>query len=425
MTLIFEDLRRNGGVIVINTVKDLLDSLKEKGLNEIEEFVCIKHGPTIGAMYEGLTKELMNKAIFEDFDLKVCSGFISNSNELMSKQIDCMIVRGLGRKIPYTGNYIYDIDQVVAVIEVKKNLFAKEVHLAYENLFSIKNIVQPNKDMPIDRLEQSYENVTGRKLPSDDEVKKLPEYEQNLYHALVVESYLPVRIVMGYSGFSTEKAFREGFVNYIFSHQNMKGYGITSMPSLMVAGSNSIIKTNGLPFGISDRNRKCGEWIAMGTSNESPLFFVLYLIWTRLYYLFPDLTEDIFDNTEIEMNPLLKCRCSSKGWEYTVIDAELQDTTERGWEPVEISLMSNALLKMIERGRTIKIDDVDVIDVCSENGECLEDIIEDLKFKRVIWVRDNVIEVLPEQWLTVMYNGKFYFGDNFNNRMIEWYQNLL
>ena len=137
------------------------------------------------------------------------------------------------------------------------------------------------------------------------------------------------------------------------------------------------------------------------------------------------LEENIFDNTEKKMNPLLKCRCSSKGWEYTVIDVELQDTTEKDWAPIEISLMSNVLLKMIEGGKEIRIDDMDVIEVCNENGECLEDIIEDLKYKRIIYVRDNVIKVLPETWMTVVFKGKYYFGDNFNNRMCEWYQKML
>ena len=48
---------------MINTVKDLLDSLRIKGVNEISGFLDIKHGPTIGAMYEGLTKELQLKCI--------------------------------------------------------------------------------------------------------------------------------------------------------------------------------------------------------------------------------------------------------------------------------------------------------------------------------------------------------------------------
>lgn len=410
---------------MINTVKELLDSLKEKGISEIEDFLYIKHGPTIGAMYEGLTKQLIDKAVFQGLDLKVCSGFIENSNGDLSRQIDCMIVVGSGKQIPYTEEYIYDTSQVIAVIEVKKDLFSKEVDLAYKNLLSVKNIVQPDRDMEIDRLEQAYENVTGRKLPSVEEVKSMPEYEQYLYHALVVEAYLPVRITIGYGGFSTEKNFRNGFVKYLENHQNVKGYGITSMPSLMIAGNNSIVKTNGLPFAISNRNRQCGEWVAMGTSNESPLYFVLYLIWTRLYYLFPSLEEEIFDNTEKKMNPLLKCKSSSKGFEYTVIDTELLDTTEKNWEPVEISLMSNVLLKMIESGRKISINNADYIDACNANGEDLQDIVEDLKYKRVIFIKDNIIEVLPETWLTVTFNGKYFFGDNFNNRMLEWYQSLL
>lgn len=183
---------------MINTVKELLDSLKEKGISEIEDFLYIKHGPTIGAMYEGLTKQLMDKAVFQGLDLKVCSGFIENSNGDLSRQIDCMIVVGSGKQIPYTEEYIYGTSQVIAVIEVKKDLFSKEVDLAYKNLLSVKNIVQPDCDMEIDRLEQAYENVTGRKLPSVEEVKSMPEYEQYLYHALVVEAYLPVRITIGY-----------------------------------------------------------------------------------------------------------------------------------------------------------------------------------------------------------------------------------
>lgn len=147
----------------------------------------------------------------------------------------------------------------------------------------------------------------------------------------------------------------------------------------------------------------------MGTSNESPLYFVLYMIWTRLYYLFPSLEEEIFDNTEKKMNPLLKCKSSSKGFEYTVIDTELLDTTEKNWEPVEISLMSNVLLKMIKSGRKISINNADYVDACNANEEDLQDIVEDLKYKRVIFIKDNIIEVLPETWLTVTFNGKHFF----------------
>lgn len=409
---------------MINTIKDLLESLRIQGVNEISSFLDIKHGPTIGDMYEGLTKEMMNKAIFKNLDLKVCSGFIFNEETESSKQIDCMIVVGDGIKIPFSEIYKYNINQVIAVIEVKKDLFGKEMDLAYKNLLSVKNIVKPDHGMTIDILEQAYENVTGRKLPDQQELDKMTEEEQYLYHALVVEAYMPIRIIFGYGGFSTEKSFREVFMEYISKKFRVKGYGVTSIPSLIIAGERSILKTNGIPFAISNKNQKLGEWYALGSANKAPIFFLLYLIWTRLYYLFPDLPEEIFDNTEISINPLMKAKGRKEGWEYTFIETELEDSNEKLWKPFEITLMSNVLLKMIEKGYTITLNNELMIEECKKNGEDYNEVISDLLYKRIIYVNNDIIGILSDNWMTVIYNGKYYFGDNFNNRMLQWYNNL-
>ena len=92
----------------------------------------------------------------------------------------------------------------------------------------------------------------------------------------------------------------------------------------------------------------------------------MYLIWTRLYYLFPNLPEEIFDNIEVAINPLMKAKCEKVGWEYTFIDKTLSDSNEELWKPVEITLMSNALLKMIEKGYSITVDDENMIDECKK-----------------------------------------------------------
>ena len=146
---------------------------------------------------------MLNEAIFKSLKLKVSSGFIFNGENELSKQIDCMIVVGDGIKIPFSEEYKYSIKQVIAIIEVKKDLFKREMDLSYKNLLSVKNIIKPDHDMAIDILEQAYQNVTGRKLPNQQELDKMTE-EQYLYHALVVESYMPIRIAFGYGGFSTE-----------------------------------------------------------------------------------------------------------------------------------------------------------------------------------------------------------------------------
>ena len=410
---------------MICTVADLLNSIKRQGIDDIEKFLYIKHGPTIGAMYEGLTKELMSKAVFKEFDLKVCSGFIENSDKEVSKQIDCMIVTGEGKNIPFTNDYIYDIAQVVAVIEVKKDLFSRTLESAYMNLLSVKNVIKPDRDMQIDRLEEAYKVIVGKQLPSIEEVKNLSESEKYLYHALIVEAYMPVRITFGYAGFTTERGLREAFISFLDKNLKRKGYGITSIPSMIIVGENSLLKTNGMPYGISYKDSNLGEWVAMASTNSSPILLLLNLIWTRLYYLFSNIQENIFDNYDIQFNPLLRVRGSQKGWEYTYIETQLKESNTKRWEPIEISMMSNALLKMIEKGFSLCVDNNDIKDVCDENGEDLENILNDLQFKRIISIDDGKISILSDNWMTVVYNGKFFFGDNFNNRMVDWYESLM
>ena len=95
------------------------------------------------------------------------------------------------------------------------------------------------------------------------------------------------------------------------------------------------------------------------------------------------------------------------------------------WKPLEITLMSNVLLKMIEKGYSITLDNKFLIEECVKNGEVFSEIIKDLVYKRIVCVDNSVIRVLSDNWITVIYNGKYYFGDNFNNRMIEWCNNLI
>jgi hypothetical protein len=78
--------------------------------------------------------EVLSASIPIELNLRVVSGFITNSDGELSDQIDCMLVQGEGERIPYTDDFKYNIDNVIAVIEVKKNLYSKEIESAYENL---------------------------------------------------------------------------------------------------------------------------------------------------------------------------------------------------------------------------------------------------------------------------------------------------
>src|SRR4051812_32636308 len=102
---------------MIRTIADLLETIRREETKLLDE-QNIKHGPMIGDMYEGLTREILENTVFEDLDLRVTNGLISNSSGDYTNQIDCMLVQGEGKKLPYADHFIYNIEQVVAVIEV-------------------------------------------------------------------------------------------------------------------------------------------------------------------------------------------------------------------------------------------------------------------------------------------------------------------
>jgi hypothetical protein len=111
------------GYIMIRTVAELLRALQEAEIQQIEK-AGIRHAPTIGEMYEGLTSSILDKAIPSEAGLRVVSGFVLNGSAIQSGQIDCILVFGEGTPLPYSKHSKWHVRDVVAVLEVKKRLFS-------------------------------------------------------------------------------------------------------------------------------------------------------------------------------------------------------------------------------------------------------------------------------------------------------------
>lgn len=75
---------------MITKVSDLLQHLIKIEKNKLNEYE-LYHNPSIGRMYEGLTKKFLDIIIPEELNIRVVSGFICDDDAL-SRQIDCMIV---------------------------------------------------------------------------------------------------------------------------------------------------------------------------------------------------------------------------------------------------------------------------------------------------------------------------------------------
>jgi hypothetical protein len=119
---------------VITTLADLLGELARAEAEKLGKS-DIKHPTLIGGMCEGLTRELLVCCVSDGLDLQVVGGLVVDGRGGTSGQIDCMLVRGTGTPVPYSpGIYQWHVKDVLAVFEVKKNLFAGDLSDAYLHL---------------------------------------------------------------------------------------------------------------------------------------------------------------------------------------------------------------------------------------------------------------------------------------------------
>ena len=121
---------------MIKSIAEFITKMKEKE-SEMLSNQKIDHPGMIGDMFEGLTHRLLALSMPINLNLNIRSGKIINEFGEESKQIDCMVVVGDGEQIPYTKWYKYRIENVIAVIEVKKTLYFDDLVSSYQNLESV------------------------------------------------------------------------------------------------------------------------------------------------------------------------------------------------------------------------------------------------------------------------------------------------
>jgi hypothetical protein len=233
---------------MINTIAQLLVELKTKEVELLKQYSIIKHPPLIGDMYEGLTEEILNRAVFKDLNLMVCGGKIKNDKNEFSSEIDLMVVSGEQEKIPYTNKYICKIEDVIPVIEVKKNLFSDNIQGAYENLLSVLKVNIPREGEPyMGRLiHDAFTSICRTDFQKNEDLELLPEGMQMIYHMIRLEAFHPIRIVWGYNGFATEESLRKGFYNYLAKNittsaeKVKKGFSPLSFPTQIICGNHTL-----------------------------------------------------------------------------------------------------------------------------------------------------------------------------------------
>ena len=417
----------------ISTIAELLNefvSAETEILNQQD----IKHPTTIGTMYEGLTATVLNRSIFKGLNLKV----VKNSFILgCDTEFDVLLVEGKGKTIPYTDRFIYEPEQVIAIIQVKKNLYSKDIEEGYNNLrFLIDYYESKEPERFVNRLFRDSFRHICRKDISAMKYSELTQNERLVFYHLWIDASLPVRIIWGYNGFKSEYNFRDSFYDYLSKNitldfeNKIEGFGPYSFPNQIICGQYSMLKSNAMPF-IQPLSKN-GWWPFYVTSSYNPTYYFLELIWTRLSYKFENLPSELFGE-DLDMQPAnkyLDCRLKEHdghlGWEYCNIlisDEDLiANTVVSRWEPVELDLAQFGIIAELCRDSEINLETDANIErhVIKSGYSSLNEFIEKLEATGLFYVEDKKLRLLTDQCQCIIQNGKFYAGENKSGRLTNW-----
>lgn len=411
---------------MIAKIADLLNELRIAEAERIDR-QQIKHTTTIGDMYEGLTASVLERAIPEQADLRVVSGFAETSSGAMLGQLDCMVVSGSGRQLPYSKASVWKIQDVIAVIEVKKTLFSSQVETAHDQLRRFLDLHWNDfQDSVTGRFDigpalQAYRMITGLEPPALSDAANLPFHLEMLYRTLVMELVYPVRIIYAYGGFKSEASLREAYVDFLEKHAQQQGFAGSALPSLIVCGQFSLVKLNGLPFTCPMQGDR---WTIYGSSHQNPLYFLLEMIWTRLSHRFTMPDWFMSDLTMGRLSRVLSGRAVRQagrpGWEYWMHSPKLLPSDQKqeaaAWEPVAVSKFGFCVFT--------KLCACESLPQVPEYTGATEQ--EKNEFQKMIDARiigydaDKIVLLTNRAMCVIASDGNAYIGENATGRLSAW-----
>lgn len=418
---------------MIRTVADLLRALQKEEIRKIEE-QGIRHAPTIGAQYEGLTASLLATLLPTDA-LQIVSGFVEGSDGKRSGQIDCMLVNGSGTPVLYTNLSIWPIKDVFAVLEVKKTLKGTELKDAQEHLTEILDLQnsdfaaqKPGTCEDLTPSFQAYSQIVGSVVPYPTGLDELPIDRQAIYWSVVHGQLAPLRIIFAYGGFRSEHSLRRGFIKVLEKNGHSPGFAGDSLPSLIVCEGNCLVKTNGHPYSfkmIKD------EWVVYASSVENPLVILLNVILTKLSHRFLMPLWFDADLSNERLTPLLFGRFGvagdKEGWIYATYNLshrELAVVKAKGraddWAPLVISVYQATVLSLL--GAMTKLGRRELL-ALREDGDEAKAIaeLESLQTERIIGLDGEEFTLITLECTTVFGPwGDIVAADNSSGRLTQW-----
>ncbi len=392
---------------MLKSVADILLALQKYEQKELEE-QSISHGPTIGAMYEGLSRSILGEMVPDTLNLKLVQGFASGPGESLSRQIDCMLVHGEGRRIPYTESFVWPVRNVLAAFEVKKTLYASELRTSHDTLASVLTQFEASAADGVNDQSAAirFAELMGRVPTPDVADQATLTYFAHSYHA-------PLRIVFAYDGYSTEGGLRDGFMKYFreFIWPQRPIFIPYQFPNLIVCGENTIVRYNGHPY-LRPANER-GVWPLLATSAANPLHFIIETLWYRFATDFAWPYPFDAHLSQGRTTPLLTARFFTAddgllGVRYGEVKTSSDELSrkELGWEPMRLTREQWLLLRVVQIQGVIESDDARLKTWCKVNRIKLTQAKQTLTNERLIVEAEGKLTCFREKLYSTVVNGR-------------------
>jgi len=406
---------------MIQTVAQFLDEFLELQKPLLDE-EAVKHGPSIGDMYEGLTREVLGKVIPPVFEVQIIDGFIEGHDGRLSPQIDAMLVAGsAGRRMPHTAHYVWPIADVLATFEVKKTLYADQLADGMSKSATIWHMQQECfrhgslKGKDIGASVRGFARFSG-KQPAND----MPEEDREILNAIIAEQYCPVRVIFGYQGYANEHGLRSAFLDQVGTWVGSEASGgPVGFPNLVICGQNSLLKLSGHPYIAAQQDK---YWQFIGSERAQPLRMLIELIWTRLSNRFETILpmDDALEEEQIVGLLLAKSvvEDGKRGWYYKALEPSKDFLDERGpaaqWKPIELTQAEYTLFMIANHEGGMDLASGSLTNYANEKGWDLAAVAESLVRSRLMaWTTPTLAMPITETTgLIITPDGKFWGSSN-------------
>lgn len=423
---------------MISKASELLELFIKEETKKLAD-IKMPHMPTLGSAYEEVTKQGIdqNFAIPKHLDLSVVSGFVSIGGDMLPEQIDCMLVHGQGERYGLTEQYIYDIERVLCIFEVKKTLKKSDYIDAMDHLASTRRkfaehfehkIIHEGYEPDITSARRHFSQITGKIAPEHySEIHRLSEEDGILFYCLVQDSLAPVSIIHGYDGYRTESGLRNAFVDILEEKKNETGagIGIPSIPSLVTSNQHCLVKGNGVPFLVIKDN---DQWVAVFSTRHNSAKLILELIWSKISFHF-DIEMPWGDSLHMDnVKPLLVAKAvrveDKVGWMYNSIEFKenrLKRDDNNVWEPATIGKAEmSAINIMAMRGGYLPLDEGMNDYLIAEHQATIEEVSQNLILTRLFMKDGEYIRPIHDLTHIVTLDNDTGFASSERDRFDLW-----